>query len=831
MFSIFVRLTWALLALACLVSPVGAQTRALSVEDIVSTEAFGRASISPDGRWAVYEKRGPYDSAPRYDLGPRSTWTILDLWRVDLSRPDAAPERLLPSEAVGLILGPWSPDGRRLAVYRVRGDRLELGVVMVAERSVRWTGLTPEMPTTGGALEWASDDVLLALVRPDGSLPWLLRYYAGPGPALTRAWDRTARGEAASRTIVDTEDGAFPVVPDGEEQALMRLDLASGRATRLAQGAIRDFASSPNGQTVAVVKAGEVIPVAPDHVVQMGVPRRGRLEMYALDGGGVAAVEGWDVAPHLLRWSPSGDALLVWGRHDPADWRDGALLRVASDGRAAVAWRGDLRVRPEGADIDQLRGVQADWLDGQPIFLARRPEADRFDWYRACANGSAVNLTEGLAAPPTRVAAVGPAEATVFADQSLWSLTETGAAPVADAGQALREVVIGDIDKAFRLRANTAPHQTWVAGIDGGGRVQVFDGVGGGVGDGPISVRGLGEPLGASGRMVAISPAAALAVRASGMVESLSLMTAGGERVLDRVNAGLSAVHLSVPTRIDHLDVYGRPATSWLFLPSGPVGTAPKGLVIEVYPGAVEQGWTGPFNLTYSLRAAVLAGSGYTVLSAALPNDRPDSWKADVQTASVDLAIDAALKAFPQLPADRIAVAGHSWGGLVALNLATRSQRYRSVIAWAGMSEMISEWGEFTPVTRVLPEGGPMMRNQQGWLETGQGGISGPPWVDLEAYLASSPVLAADRITAPVLLITADRDYVPMSQAEQMFSARYRLGGRARLITYWGEDHMLWSPANIRDLYAQIFSWLDETLGPPPSGAGDGRGKGGAPRP
>lgn len=110
-----------------------------------------------------------------------------------------------------------------------------------------------------------------------------------------------------------------------------------------------------------------------------------------------------------------------------------------------------------------------------------------------------------------------------------------------------------------------------------------------------------------------------------------------------------------------------------------------------------------------------------------------------------------------------------------------------------------------------------MMRNQQGWLETGQGGIAGPPWVDTAGYLQNSPLLAADRITAPVMMITADRDFVPMSQAELMFSARYRLGGRARLVTYWGEDHSLWSPANIEDLYRQVFSWLDETLSEVPA--------------
>ncbi|MCG2665225.1 hypothetical protein [Brevundimonas sp.] len=78
----------------------------MTVNDIVSTEAFGRASLSPKGRWGIYEKRGPYDTAPRFDLGPRSQWLTMDLWRVDMSRPGAAPERLLPGVWIGVEKGP-----------------------------------------------------------------------------------------------------------------------------------------------------------------------------------------------------------------------------------------------------------------------------------------------------------------------------------------------------------------------------------------------------------------------------------------------------------------------------------------------------------------------------------------------------------------------------------------------------------------------------------------------------------------------------------------------------------------------------------------------------
>lgn len=110
-----------------------------------------------------------------------------------------------------------------------------------------------------------------------------------------------------------------------------------------------------------------------------------------------------------------------------------------------------------------------------------------------------------------------------------------------------------------------------------------------------------------------------------------------------------------------------------------------------------------------------------------------------------------------------------------------------------------------------------MLTLQQGWVEEGQGRLSVPPWKDPSAYVAKSPFLSADHITRPLLLLTADKDYIPMSQSERMFSALWRLGGEVRLVTYWGEHHARWSPANILDQYDQIFDFIGEVLDPPSS--------------
>lgn len=65
----------------------------------------------------------------------------------------------------------------------------------------------------------------------------------------------------------------------------------------------------------------------------------------------------------------------------------------------------------------------------------------------------------------------------------------------------------------------------------------------------------------------------------------------------------------------------------------------------------------------------------------------------------------------------------------------------------------------------------------------------------------------------PLLIIQGDMDYVPLAQGEQFFSALYRQGKRARFVRYWGEGHILQSPANIQDMWQRIYGWFDEFLG------------------
>ena len=160
---------------------------------------------------------------------------------------------------------------------------------------------------------------------------------------------------------------------------------------------------------------------------------------------------------------------------------------------------------------------------------------------------------------------------------------------------------------------------------------------------------------------------------------------------------------------------------------------------------------------------------------------------------------------------DRIAVWGHSFGGYAALTAAGETERFKSVIATAAPTNLLGLWGAFTPQARVMPGDAPR-RVLSGWIEGGQANLGSPPWEASPHYLQSSPLLAAKRINAPVLLIYGDQDFIPLSQGEQMFSALERQGKDAALLTLWGEGHVPQSPGNIQVLYDKIFWWLDTTM-------------------
>lgn len=820
----------AALALACLTSAApavagqdpedrgSAPGRTLSLDDVLAMETFGTAALSPDGSWVVWERRRPYDTAPRFDRSHRTGWAVSELKIARVA--GAAAEPLLPPDPdEGLLFGSWSPDIRRLLVFRLRDDRLEAGVVEVATRAVIWTGLTPDL-INGVSSAWLDGDRLVLTTRPDHSLPWLLRFDGTGQAEMSRRWERTAAGREPSRTRIETRAGLVTVDARPPGLELVVLDLRTGERRTLAEGAIRDFAVSPDSRRIAVLTSAEGVAKDPGRAVQSAIQTRSRLSLVDVTSGAAVATDGsFDVAPHLLRWSPAGDAVLAWAREDGQVWAEARLWSIGVDGGHRAFETGDLQPFEAGRGVDELRFAQADWLDDEAVLRARRPGGDRFDWWRV-GTGAPRVLTAGLARPPGRLSAVSGDEVLAFADGRLWAFGGTrGLSALTPEGESLTDGETFTLMTPSRIRANETPRRNWVAARTPAGTEILRDGASSGI----RSTQACdGALLGRSAAETAV-----LTLCLDGGVETLALAAPATDRILDRVNETFETLQVPQARPIPHLDRLGRQTTSYLYLPPGRRPDEVRGLIVMVYPGSVDDGRHLDATVLgiLSPRAQVLASDDYAVLWAALTSEDEGlrSEMIDDFVRGADLAVDAALAAAPGLPEDRMAVLGHSFGGYTALAIATRPTRFRSVVAWAAPADLAGKWGEFGPHARLWPEYATSLDMSPGSVEGGQAMMDGPPWADAEGYAAASPNMLADRITAPILLITADRDYVPMTSSERMLTALHRQGKWARMVTYWGETHSNSSPANVRDVYREIFDWLDRTLGEealrPPEGA------------
>jgi hypothetical protein len=154
--------------------------------------------------------------------------------------------------------------------------------------------------------------------------------------------------------------------------------------------------------------------------------------------------------------------------------------------------------------------------------------------------------------------------------------------------------------------------------------------------------------------------------------------------------------------------------------------------------------------------------------------------------------------------------AGQSDGGFATLGLIAQTSRFRTAIASASFSDLVSLYGTFYGQYRYgdagEPQTGQVFRMLQ--LEKDSGGLGGPPWLKSDRYRADSAILQADKVQTPLMLVHGDLDFIPVQQAEEFFTALYRQDKRADFVRYQGEWHEIANRENVLDLWRRIASWL-----------------------
>ncbi len=786
------------------------------VDDLLRQESFGRVAIDPSGRWLAFEQRDPYETAASFDYDQQNTAVLSRLRVVDLRKPGAA--RPLGGAAVGpgLLLGAFSPDGARLAVYRLRDHRWTLGVATLASGELIWLDVTPEQ-SRSQTLQWISPTALVVIARPDNDPPRALRLGSQTAATLPARWSASASGRGAQTAV---GSGRYRQArPHAPPNVVLWIDVRNGARRALAVGPFETLEAAPGGRRLALIDAGDDLqPAARQSLGEDWGTATQRHGVSVLDletGAMTPACPGCDVLPSLLSWSGTGRELLVYARAAGAPWTAGALRRIdAASGAARAVGQGGLRpvlnFRPEG--------VRAGWMGSSPVVFAKptAPGAgDRADWYRL-EDGRTVNLTARLATAPPALSGLDAAGLTLIAAQAVWRIDPQGrlkrlsglsaeaVRPLTDARAAVAAGGTGAAIWALATRGGTSSLARLTP--DGAARTLTLP-------PGPAEVRGYAD----NGRALV----AVVSTRTDQGVQTLDVVVAGSRPVTAaRINGGLAETDAPRIRRIDHTGPDGQPLRSWLYLPAQRSARPPP-LIVAPYSGAVYG--TPPIDpgpvIGLALNVRTLVGHGYAVLAPSLPLPRgktdPVAGLADRIQRIVDTAAARSDLAGAFDPA-RTALWGHSYGGYTVMAVISQTSRYKAAIESGGPSDLFGMWGAFQQSWRVNPEDGVWVTWPAGWVETEQGGMGAPPWDNPARYARNSPWLAANRITTPLMLLHGDQDPIPLPQAEMMFSALYRQNKDAVLVTYWGEGHFVCSPGNVRDLYARAFAWLDDHLGDGP---------------
>lgn len=769
-----------------------ASARSFSVADLLAAEEFGQMAFTPDGKTLVFERLTPFEDAGPFEYDTYPPLRRSRLYVVDVE--GQAPPRLLiaagPGE--GHTAGPISPGGGAMVVLRLKARRWEAGVVTLATGEVRWLGVTPELAQLGQTIAWRSDHQLVIAAR--RSIPLRLRAGWQARETLLAQWSATARG-APALSEVSSSSAYAGVHRSDEEGELLLIDLASGRRQVLAHGDVYDLAISPNERKVAAMAHLEAIAPAPSPRTVATPNHRRNLILADLQTGAVTTpCPDCDLSPNLIAWSEDSHQVLVHGRRET--WSQSKLLRLATTGAAALP-TGDLELAlgqtSEGHVIPA-----AGWMGASPIALLNAP-GGRADWY-ALGDAAVVNLTEHLpGAPSPRLLAQEPASFVVASAGALWRIGPRRAERLANEGSPLSPQ---GLYLSSRERQTAPAPVGWFFSNKGRSR-QAFSTAG-----------DIAPPLAGKAWTTALTPGAYAKVSPNDKGGLDLVLAAPAPRVVMSLNPQFSDVEFAAVKIIKDRAPDGAALEHYLLLPRHPRAERPP-LIVVPYPGLSAYrpprpygGGTGRFPAN----AELMASAGYAVLVPALPRPtggEPAAGLAEQILAAVDLA---AAKVGGFDPARPI-LWGQSFGGYTALMAAAQSERFSAVIASAAVTNLASARGVFDPHAEARPQDG-ISAYMVGWSEAGQAGLAASPWEASELYVRNSPVFQADKITAPVLLIHGDIDFVRLGQAQEMFSALARQAKDVTLLTAYGEGHIVSTPGNVKGVYDRAFAWLERRSQP-----------------
>jgi dipeptidyl aminopeptidase/acylaminoacyl peptidase len=151
-----------------------------------------------------------------------------------------------------------------------------------------------------------------------------------------------------------------------------------------------------------------------------------------------------------------------------------------------------------------------------------------------------------------------------------------------------------------------------------------------------------------------------------------------------------------------------------------------------------------------------------------------------------------------------VGLQGHSWGGYQTSFITTQTDIFKTGIAGAPLTDMVSMFSSVYWNTGSANQ--PIFISSQGRFKSGY--AQNP-----DAYLRNSPNRFAQQVNVPLMLLHNDRDgAVDFNQGITYYNTLRELGKEVVLLEYVGENHGLSRPTNQKDYAVRMMEWFDHFL-------------------
>lgn len=158
----------------------------------------------------------------------------------------------------------------------------------------------------------------------------------------------------------------------------------------------------------------------------------------------------------------------------------------------------------------------------------------------------------------------------------------------------------------------------------------------------------------------------------------------------------------------------------------------------------------------------------------------------------------------PYVDSLNIGIAGHSWGAIQLNYILTHTNKFKAAVSSSGGSNWISGYGSI-----MLSKG----LNEQFLYEIGQNRIGGTLWDSTLQFIENSPILKANLIATPILMMNNKNDgIVSFSQGIELFTALRRLGKKVWMLQYDKGTHSLSDIESKYDYTIRVTQFFDHFL-------------------